>query len=131
MTVQARPTGITILAVLSAIGGVLAILAGIALLTLGGVVAAASGLGGFVAIAGLLLIATGALDLAFAYGAWSLQPWAWILGVASAVLSIVSALLRIVDNGTSIGSAIISIAISGAILYYLNTPAVRAAFRRA
>jgi hypothetical protein len=131
MTVQTRPTGITILAVLSAVGGVLALLAGIALVTLTGVVASASGLGGFVAIAGLLLILTGILDLAFAYGAWTLQPWAWILGIASAILSIVSALLRVVDNNGSISSAILSIAISAAILYYLNTPAVKAAFGKA
>jgi hypothetical protein len=139
MTVQqppplARPMGVTILAILAAIGGVLSLIGGIAAVGLGGFAGAASGnpgLGGLVSIFGLFLIVQGALALAFAYGAWTLKPWAWTLGMAAGVLGIVGAILGFVNDSSQLVSTIISIAINAGILYYLNTPTVKAAFRRA
>jgi hypothetical protein len=128
-----RPMGITILAVLSAIGGVLSILGGIALIGLGGVGAASTGqaaLFGLGAIFGLLLLVSGIASLAFAYGAWTLQPWAWTLGVALQILSIALAVLSVV-GGSDISSQIIGVAISAIILYYLMQPSIKAAFGRA
>lgn len=124
--------GVTILAVLAAIGGVLGLLAGVALLGLGGVVAAAGGSGllaSFGAIFGIVAIAQGALALAFAYGAWMLKPWAWMLGVVAFGLSLALSVLSVVGGG-DIGSQLVSIVIGVAILYYLFTPAVKAAFGR-
>src|SRR3954451_2313416 len=72
-----RPTGVTILAALAAIGGVLGLLGGVAIMGLGGVAAGAtgnaaySGIGGLV---GILSIVLAVANIAFAYGAWSLQP---------------------------------------------------------
>jgi len=129
----ARPMGITILAVLSAIGGVLSILGGIALIGLGGVGAASTGqaaLFGMGAIFGLLLLVSGIASLAFAYGAWTLQPWAWTLGVALQIISLALSVLSIV-GGSDIASQIISIAIAGIILYYLMQPSIKAVFGRA
>ena len=129
----ARPTGITILAVLSAIGGVLSILGGIALVGLGGLGAASTGqaaLFGMGAIFGLLLLASGIASLAFAYGAWTLQPWAWTLGVALQIISLVLAVLTIVGGG-DISGQIISVAIAAIILYYLMQPSIKAVFGRA
>jgi hypothetical protein len=129
----ARPMGITILAVLSAIGGVLSILAGIALIGLGGVGAASTGqaaLFGLGAIFGLLILASGIASLAFAYGAWTLQPWAWTLGVALQILSLALAVVAII-GGSDISSQIIGVAISAIILYYLMQPSIKAAFGRA
>ena len=129
----ARPMGITILAVLSAIGGVLSILGGIALIGLGGVAGASSGqaaLFGLGAIFGLILLASGIASLAFAYGAWTLQPWAWTLGVALQIISIVLAVLAVI-GGSDISSQIIGVAISAIILYYLMQPSIKAAFGRA
>lgn len=128
-----RPTGLTILAVLAAIGGVLGIIAGLGLLALGGLAAAstgAAGLFGLGAIFGLLALVTGALSLAFAYGAWTLKPWAWPLGVALQAVSLAIAVLSIL-GGADIGSQIISIAIAGVILYYLMQPGIKALFGRA
>jgi hypothetical protein len=125
--------GITILAVLSAIGGVLSILGGIALIGLGGVGAASTGqaaLFGMGAIFGLLLLVSGIASLAFAYGAWTLQPWAWTLGVALQIISLALSVLSIV-GGSDIASQIISIAIAGIILYYLMQPSIKAVFGRA
>lgn len=131
-TPRARPTGVTILAVLAAIGGVLGLLGGVTLLGLGGL----AGVGGsgllasYGAIFGIIAIVQGALALAFAYGAWTLQPWAWTLGIVAFGLSLALSVLNVVGGG-NIGSQAISIVIGIAILYYLFTPAVKQAFGRA
>ena len=127
-----RPTGITILAILAIIGGAFALLGGIGAIGLGGAAAAggAGGAGGLVAILGFVLIVVGALELAFGVGAWQLKPWAWTLGIAAQGLSLVLALLNII-GGQGIGSQIVGILISAAILYYLMTPPVKQAFGRA
>lgn len=127
---SARPTGITILAILAAIGGVVSILAGIAAITIGTAVASAVGfLGGLVSLIGIVVLVLGIAEVAFAYGAWTLQPWAWTLGVAAEIVSLVLALIYVVD-GYSFGSQIVSIALAVLILYYLDTPTVRGAFHR-
>ena len=107
-----RPTGITILAVLAAIAGVLYILGGLALLTVGTVVSATYALGGLAVIIGLIILVVGVLYIGLAYGFWSLKPWAWSLGVGLQV------------------AGIIGIVIAGAIVYYLYQPNVKAAFGR-
>jgi hypothetical protein len=119
-----RPLGVTILAILAAIGGVLGLLGSLAFLGILG-----SG-GALFMVAGLALLVISVLYLAFAYGAWTLQPWGWALGVGLAVASIVLTLLQLTQNMTTIGSALISIVISGVILYYLFQPDVKAAFGR-
>jgi hypothetical protein len=130
-TGRVRPQGVTILAILAAIGGVLGVLAGAALIGLGGVVAARSGfLSGFVTIFGLIALAQSILLLAFAYGAWTLQPWAWTLGVAAEVIGLILSGLFIL-GGDPISSQIVGIVIALVILYYLFTPNVKAAFGRA
>ena len=128
-TTTARPQGVTILAVLAAIGGVLGIIAGAALLGIGGV-AAGNGSGflaGFIAIFGVIALAQSVLLLAFAYGAWTLQPWGWTLGVVAEVIGLVLSGLFIL-NGSPISSQVVGIVIAVAILYYLFTPNVKAAF---
>jgi uncharacterized membrane protein (DUF2068 family) len=111
--------------VLAAIGGVFALLGGFVIF-LGGTVI----FGGLGAILGLAFLAYAALIIAFAYGAWTLQPWAWALGVAGAGFGIVLAVLNII-GGSSIVSQVIGIAIDGGIIYYLNQPGIRAVFGRA
>jgi hypothetical protein len=126
-----RPTGITILAVLAAIGGVLAILGGLALLTVGAVVSASYALGGAVAIIGLIVLVIGVLDLVVAYGFWGLKPWAWGLGVGLQVAGIILNIVEYINNSANLSGTIISIIIAAAILYYLYQPSVKAAFGRA
>ena len=119
MTMPTRPTGITILAVLSAIGGVLALLAGLFATVLGGAVGAATGnaaVGGLVSVLGLIAIVYGALSLAFAYGAWTLKPWAWNLGMASQLVGIGLAIVYIATNNAPVSSEILNIAISAVII---------------
>ena len=86
---------------------------------------------GLGALAGIITVAIAIGQLAFAYGAWSLQPWAWSLGMVLALASIVWSVLLAVTSGDIVNGLIsqaISIAISGVIIYYLNTPNVKAAF---
>jgi len=125
-----RPTGVTIIAVLSAIGGVFGLIASLALLGLGAAVGAATGLGGLAFIAGLIVLLYSVLSLALAYGFWTLKPWAWLLGVGVQVLGVVQAVLQFLNNTTQIVSLVISLAIAAVILWYLYQPHVKAAFGR-
>jgi len=118
-----RPTGITILAVLAGIGGVLTAIAGIGLFVLGAVA-----FGGLGALLGLAFLAVAALYIAFCVGALQMKPWAWPLGVVGAAFSIVLSVLQLLGGDVS---QVISILVAGGILYYLNQPGIKAAFGRA
>jgi hypothetical protein len=120
----ARPTGITILAILAGIGGVLGLFGGFVVFTAGTVI-----FGGAGALLGIAALAYAALLIAAAYGFWTLQPWAWPLGVAVAIFGIVISVLYII-GGQSIVSQILSVVVDGAILYYLNQPGIRKLFGR-
>jgi hypothetical protein len=125
--------GITVLAVLSAIGGVLGILGGVALIGLGGLAAASTGTAayfGLGAIWGVILLATAIASLAFAYGAWTLKPWAWPLGVALAIISLALSALTVISGG-DISGQVISVVIQAIILYYLFQPSIKSLFGRA
>ena len=127
-----RPTGITVMAVLSAIGGVFGLLASLVLLGLGGAVATAGGLGGgMVFVAGIIVLVYSILSLILAYGFWTLKPWAWPLGVGVQALGILQAVLQFLNDGTQFFSLLVSLAIAGVILWYLFQPHVKAAFGRA
>lgn len=127
-----RPTGVTILAILAFIGGIFGILGGLALVGFSGRIAA-SGVagGGFATILGVLLLLYGVLALVLGYGFWTLKPWAWTLGVGLQAAGIVLNVLQFINDSTQLVSAIFSIAISVAILWYLYQPHVKAAFGRA
>jgi len=135
----ARPTGITILAILALIGGVFGLIAGLGLIAggalLGGIVGGATGaqLGGLAFIFGIITLGLAVAELAFAYGAWTLQPWGWPLGVILQLANLVWIAVTAVASGDLIGSlsgSIISIAVAAIILWYLNQPTIKAAFGR-
>jgi len=65
-----RSRGITALAIVAATGGVLGILAGMWLPT------AKIGSGGRGLVVGLVVLVLSVIEFAFAYGAWTLTPWA-------------------------------------------------------
>jgi hypothetical protein len=122
-----RPTGVTILAVLAALGGIFGILAGLALLGLGSFVAA-TGLGGLAFVFGLIVLVIGIAELALAYGFWTAKPWAWQYGILLQVVSVVVAVIEVVLGYATISGVIIGIVVAGIIVYYLNTPDVRRYF---
>ncbi|HSG84851.1 MAG TPA: hypothetical protein VLA23_00820 [Candidatus Limnocylindrales bacterium] len=142
MNSVARPTGITILAILALIGGIFGALAGLALLfggaLIGGAIGGAEGaaFGGLAFILGLITLAGAGLYLAFAYGSWTAKTYGWALGIIGALWSIVTQAITVLLSGDIVGtlisfSTIVSLAIPIIILYYLNTPNVKAYFGRA
>lgn len=123
-----RPTGVTILAILAFVGGILSILGALALLGLGGFLAGA-GFGGLAVFFGIYALVWGALALWIGWGFWQLRPSAWRWGIILMVVGAVITLIQIpLGYSGGIASAAISIAIDLAVIYYLTTPAVRAAF---
>ena len=116
-----RPLGVTIIAILAGLGGVLGLLGAVTFLSVFGAV---GGLGTFFLV---LALVVAIVSLIFAYGAWTLQPWAWTMGIVLEALAVVSALYAIADGDTS---GIISVLIAGVILWYLFQPDVKAAFGR-
>ena len=139
MTQQQRPLGITILAVLAIIGGILGICGGLSGIVggsfLGGLAASAgasnaAALGGMLAVYSIVSLAFAVAYLAFGFGAWTLRPWAWMLGMVLAGLSVVFQLVALVAGWTTFGGAIIPLVVDGVIIYYLLTPDVKKAFGR-
>lgn len=140
MTQQQRPTGITILAVLAFIGGIFGICGGLSGIVggafLGGMAASvgannATAVGGMIAVYSIVAVAFAVADLVFGFGAWTLKPWAWMLGMVLFGLNIVFQLVALLAGWTTFGGIIISVAIAGVIIYYLLTPQVKQAFGRA
>lgn len=125
----ARPTGVTILAALAFIGGILGILGSLAIFAGGVVVSAVGGgpLGAFFFIFGLATLALSVVEIILGYGAWTLKTWAWQLGFILMALNIIVALLTWLSGG-SLFNVLITIVIAGVIAYYLDTPDVRRAF---
>ena len=114
-----RPLGITILAVLAAIGGVLGLF--------GGIVSFAG-----YPISGVLGLLLAIAYLAFAYGAWTLQPWAWMIGIVVVGLAVILTIVNFfIYPGYGIISLILGLLVPGIILYYLMTPDVKKAFGQA
>jgi hypothetical protein len=140
MTTAARPTGVTILAILALIGGVFGIIGGLGLIAggalIGGMIGGAAGVGfgGLAFVIGIVTLGIAIAELFFAYGAWALKPWGWSLGVIIALTSIVWAVIVAFLSGDLVNGLIsggISIIVAAIILYYLNTPEVKSAFGRA
>ena len=85
-------------------------------------------LGGGAAAVGGITLAIGIVSFVVAYGLLKGRSWAWTLTV---VLSVISIVLNAISLVAGNFAAIISIAISGIILYYLYRPHVKAYFGKA
>lgn len=124
-TEATRPVGVTVLAILAAISGVLGVLGAIALAP------RFVGAGGLVFLLAGITFVFGIMYLGLAYGLWTLQSWAWTLGVGLSAASIVLTLLNLTQGLQYPVGAIISVAISVAVIIYLFTPGPRRAFDKA
>ena len=130
-----RPLGVTILAILAAVGGVGAVL---------GVLAGAFVIHGWdsldAADAVIVLpgLALAALYLAFAYGAWALKPWGWSVGVVAGAATIVYTAAVVVGGWAELMRDAPPLALIGMLvgviaavsLVVLSRPEVKAAFGR-
>jgi uncharacterized membrane protein (DUF2068 family) len=126
-----RPIGITILAVIAFLGGLVALMSGLALLGVATFYAEApdqlQALGAFVAA---FALGYATLSLIVAFGFWSLRSWAWPIGVALGVLGVVNALSQYAQSQSQLSGMIVSLAISLFIVWYLYQPHVKGAFGR-
>ena len=85
-------------------------------------------IGGAAVAIGSVIIAIGIVSFIVAYGLLKGMRWAWVVTV---VLSIISIALNAISIATGNIGGIVSIIISGIILYYLYRPHVKAYFGKA
>jgi hypothetical protein len=121
-TGRKRPLGVTIVAILMIINGIILIAGGIGGVSVGAVmgiplIGAASG----------VLVALGIAALIVAWGLIKGKGWAWIVTVILSIISIIMSIIAIA--GGNFG-AVINLVISGVILYYMYRPEVKAYFGR-
>jgi uncharacterized membrane protein HdeD (DUF308 family) len=105
-----RPVGVTIVAILTVIGGLIFLGFGLLFLIFG---------------IGIILLALGIAYMVMAYGLWKGKGWAWTITLILSAIGIVVALISIAAG--NIG-AIFSIVIHGVVIYYLYRPNVKAFF---
>jgi hypothetical protein len=134
-----RPGGVTLIAILSLLSGLWGVIKGLAWLGIGGVIAGgltvsahpiAGAMVGFVAVVfGVLALATGVFALVFGFGAFGLRPWAWTMGVLTHAVIVIWSLLAALGPAR-LSERWLGLLVSGAILYYLTRPDIKAAFGR-
>jgi len=134
-----RPLGVSILGFLSLVSGALSLLKGLIWLGFGGLVAGATAfaspvagamIGGVAVFFGGLAILTGLFSLLFAWGAFSLKPWAWSLGVATHGFNLAWSILVVMGPGLLRGQ-LATIVISAIVVLYLTRPEIKRAFGKA
>lgn len=154
---QHRPIGVTIIAILTIIGGILLLLSGVGLVALGAIFSVnpadttsspnigAQFIGIISAAVGGVLLVIGIGYLVMSYGLLKGKGWAWtitviliIIGIAIQIVStsvgsvFTASSLHNTNNATSgIVGSIIGIAINIVILYYLYRPHVKSYFGKA
>lgn len=123
-----RPLGVTIIAILSFINGLLGLcLPGLVIIG-GGIGALFSGGLGLIVVCGGLLLAAGPLAwLLVSYGAWNLRPWAWWAGMVATGITVIGVVVNII-NGVGILQAVASAPLSIVIFIYLLLPDIRRVF---
>ncbi len=129
-----RPLGVTILAVLASVSGVLSLLGGITLIALGPMMAPMiakhgtpgmmGAFSGFMVVMGVIVLVVGILNLIVAWGYWTGQGWAWVLGAILGVIGVIMGTIQITSGG------IIGLILNAIILYYLFQPHVKEYFGR-
>jgi uncharacterized membrane protein HdeD (DUF308 family) len=105
-----RPLGVTIIAILTVIGGIIFLASGVVLLIVG---------------IGIVLLALGIAYLVMAYGLWKGKGWAWTITL---ILSVIGIILGIASIAAGNVGSIIGIIINGVVIYYLYRPNVKAFF---
>ncbi|SRR5215203_1357178 len=119
---DSRPTGVTIIAILNILGGIVLLFMAIAA-TAGG--AANNQLGsGFLAISAIVT-AIGIVSFVVAYGLLKGRPWAWTLTLIVSIIAIVMTIFTVAWLGLF---GIINTIFSAIVLIYLYRPHVKAYF---
>ena len=123
-----RPLGVTIIAILSFINGLLGLCVPGLVIIGGGIGALFTGGLGLIVVCGGLLLAAGPLVwLLVSFGAWNLRPWAWWAGMVATGITVVGVVVNII-NGVGILQAVASAPLSIVIFIYLLLPDIRRVF---
>jgi len=126
-----RPLGVTILAVLEIIAGILMLFGAAGMLflaTLGGGMPVAGIFFGMFAMAmAFIFVILAILAFIVAYGLWNGRGWAWWLAI---ILSIISLISNLGSLATGNAGGIVGLIIAVVILYYLTRPHVKGFFGR-
>jgi hypothetical protein len=127
-----RPRGIGAVATLIALGAIVELMLGIAVLGVG-VLAAFEGIlpemaGGLVI--GVVLTALGGAGLAIALGLWRRRRWAWMASLVLQGLNVIQVVLVIASSGLqgAIGLGLFTVVVTPLVFFYLTRPHVAAAF---
>ena len=129
---QHRPTGITIIAVLMIIGGIILLFTGITPLFLGPLISIdisdyqISTLGLLITIGGLVLVALGIASLIVSWGLLKGKRWARTITLIISFIAIIFAIISLASSQDLIH--IISVIIYGLIIYYMFTDKVKLFF---
>ena len=139
MEIKKRPTGVTVIAVLVIIGGILFLFAGIAVVAVGSL-SISQIIGLVFVIIGAILLAVGIGFLVVSYGLLKGKRWSWTITVILLFIGIAIDVASIIIFGyftfnmdtstflTSNSGSIASIIISVIILYYLYRPHIKSYF---
>jgi hypothetical protein len=127
-----RPLGITVLAIVALIQGLLGLLAAFGVATVGGLMTVFGGpigkVSGLLGWFGSFFLVLGPIfQLLFAWGAFGMQPWAWWLGIIGPAFTVFGAVLKIM-GGAPAGKTLLAVAIPILIFLYLLRPSIRQAF---
>ena len=106
-----RPLGVTIIAILLILGGLVWLVSGLILLII---------------LIGIVFLALGIAYFIMAYGLLKGRGWAWTISLILAAIGIITGIYHITQN--NLGGAIVSFIINGVIIYYLYRPNVKAFF---
>jgi uncharacterized membrane protein HdeD (DUF308 family) len=106
-----RPLGVTIIAILLAIAGIISFVSGLVLLII---------------LIGIVFLALGIAYFVMAYGLWKGRSWAWTISLILSGIGIVMGIVYIIQD--PLGGGIINLIINGVIIYYLTRPNVKAFF---
>ncbi|HSF51946.1 MAG TPA: hypothetical protein VLA74_14395, partial [Nitrososphaeraceae archaeon] len=130
---QHRPTGITIIAVLMIIGGLVLLFTGITPLFLGPLISLESSsdyqiseLGLLITIGGLTLVGLGVASLVVSWGLLKGKGWARTITLIISIIAIIFAIISLVSSGDLVH--VISVIIYGIIIYYMFTNKVKLFF---
>lgn len=125
MAQRTRPVGVTILAVLEGLVGLVWLLVGAGMMMIGAIMPIMGMfmlfLGAIAGAIGFVFLILGIVAFLFAYGLYTGKGWAWLWALILAVIGIIFSLL----GGLS---SLLPIIINLIIIYYLTRPHVKAFF---
>lgn len=138
--VTERPTGVTILAVIYILLGLLSLVWSLLVFGVGAVTGLTGAIVGAENMAsfgsanfwgGIIGVAGAMLDFIIAYGLLNLRPWGWMLALIGLAITVITGVMGLMSGGFfAICCGLLGLLVPAGILYYLLRPDLRRAFGR-